>query len=141
MIVVDTGGLYAAMDANEPLHGACVAALARARPPRLLSPFVLAELDYLVGRRVGSAAQLAILDEMARGVYQLEPFGGDDVREARALLARYPDLELGLTDASVALLAHRHRVRDVLTTDLRHFRALTGADGRPLRLLPADAHD
>ena len=46
MIVLDTGGLYAALDANEALHGRAVAALAAARPPRVLSPFVLAELDY-----------------------------------------------------------------------------------------------
>ena len=49
MIVLDTGGLLAALDANEELHGRCVAALASAKPPRVLSPFVLAELDYLIG--------------------------------------------------------------------------------------------
>jgi hypothetical protein len=34
MIVLDTGGLYAAIDANEKLHERCVAALLAARPPR-----------------------------------------------------------------------------------------------------------
>src|ERR1700759_1008166 len=48
MIVVDTGGLYAALDANEELHGRAVASLAAAKPPRVISPFVLAELDYLL---------------------------------------------------------------------------------------------
>ncbi|MFZ5475436.1 MAG: PIN domain-containing protein [Myxococcota bacterium] len=141
MIVLDTGALYAAMDANEPLHGACVAALAGSRPPRLLSPFVLAELDYLVGRRIGRAGQAAVLDEVVRGAYRLEPFGVDDVREAQAVLARWSDLDLGIADASVLVLANRHRTLDVLTTDLWHFRALRGAGDRPLRLLPADAHD
>ena len=56
MIVLDTGGLYAALDENEDLHEAAAAALAAARPPRVLSPFVLAELDYLVGTRVGHKA-------------------------------------------------------------------------------------
>jgi hypothetical protein len=45
VIVLDTGGLYAALDANETLHGRAVAALVAARPPRVVSPFVLAELD------------------------------------------------------------------------------------------------
>ncbi len=43
MIVLDTGGLYAALDATETLHGRAVAALVASTPPRLLSPFVLAE--------------------------------------------------------------------------------------------------
>ena len=61
MIIIDTGGLYAALDANEDLHGRAVAALVSAEPPRVLSPFVLAELDYLIGKRMGHEAQMALL--------------------------------------------------------------------------------
>jgi predicted nucleic acid-binding protein len=67
VIVLDTGGLYAALDANEALHGRVIAALAGSTPPRLLSPLVLAELDYLIGDRVGDRAQVALIDEVARG--------------------------------------------------------------------------
>jgi uncharacterized protein len=139
MIVLDTGGLYAALDANEPLHERCAVALGASRPPRILSPFVLAELDYLVGRRVGHDAQMALLDEVARGVYRLEPFTTEDVDRARQLMERYADLRIGLADASVVVLAQRHRTRDLLCTDERHFRALRGHGGRPFRLLPYDA--
>lgn len=139
MIVLDTGGLYAALDANESLHGRAVAALVAARPPRLLSPFVLAELDYLIGSRVGHDAQLALVDEVARGTYQLAPFGNDDVARARRLMDRYADLRIGLADASVVVLALEHKTVDLLCTDERHFRALRGPGGRPFRLLPADA--
>lgn len=139
MIVLDTGGLYAALDANEELHGRCVAALASVQPPRLLSPFVLAELDYLVGSRVGHDAQVALLDEVASGAYQLEPFNADDVDRATRLMERYADLRIGLADASVAVLAARHRTLDLLCTDQRHFRALRAHGGKPFRLLPYDA--
>ena len=138
MIVLDTGGLYAALDANEALHGRAVAALVSSRPPRLLSPFVLAELDYLVSNRVGPEAQLALVDEIARGAYQLEPFTAEDVGQARRIMERYADLRVGLTDASVVVLAHRHRTLDLLCTDERHFRSLRGPGGRPFRLLPFD---
>ncbi len=60
MIVLDTGGLYAALDANEALHGRTVAALVASKPPRVISPFVLAELDYLIANRVGHQAQMAV---------------------------------------------------------------------------------
>lgn len=138
MIVVDTGGLYAALDANEALHARAVEALSIALPPRLLSPFVLAELDYLISTRVGRDAQAALLDEVARGVYQIEPFDRDDVEQANRIIERFDDLDIGLADASVVVIALRHRTTTLLCTDERHFRALRGHGGRPFRLLPFD---
>ena len=130
---------YAALDANEALHGRTVAALTAATPPRLLSPFVLAELDDLLATRVGHKAQMALVDEVTRGVYQLEPFAGDEVSEARRIMERFADLRVGLADASVVVLAKRHRTQDLLCTDERRFRALRGVGGKPFRLLPYDA--
>ena len=138
MIVLDTGGLYAALDANESLHGRAVAALVAAAPPRCLSPFVLAELDYLIASRGGHQAQVALLDEVGRGTYRLEPFSAEDVADARRVMERYADLRIGLADASVVVIANRHRTTDLLCTDERHFRALRGTGGKPFRLLPAD---
>ncbi|MEX1129406.1 MAG: VapC toxin family PIN domain ribonuclease [Vicinamibacterales bacterium] len=139
MIVLDTGGVYAALDASEALHGRAVAALVAATPPRLLSPFVLAELDYLVATRVGHEAQMALVGEVTRGAYQLEPFSSEDVGHAKRIMDRYADLRIGLADASVVVLANRHRTLDLLCTDERHFRALRGPGGKPFRLLPYDA--
>jgi hypothetical protein len=138
VIIVDTSGLLSALDASEPRHTASADALRRAGGPRLLSPFVLAELDYLLATRVSTRVARAFLDEVARGAYQLEPFAGDDIAGALAVLDRYPDLDLGLADASLVVLANRHDVADILTLDERHFRALIGPRGGPFRLLPAD---
>ncbi len=139
MIVLDTGGLYAALDANETLHGRAVAALVASTPPRVVSPFVLAELDYLIGNRVGHQAQMALVDEVTRGAYQLELFSSEDVGHATRIMERFADLRIGLTDASVVVLANRHRTLDLLCTDERHFRALRGPGGRSFRLLPLDS--
>jgi len=139
VIVLDTGGLYAVLDANETLHGRAVAALVGATPPRIVSPFVLAELDYLIGGRVGHQAQLDLIDEVVRGVYQLEAFSAEDLGHARRIMDRYADFRVGLADASVVVLANRHRTLDLLCTDERHFRALRGAGGKPFRLLPFGA--
>src|SRR5262245_46947808 len=139
MIVLDTGGLYAALDANEALHGRAVASLVASTPPRIVSPFVLAELDYLIASRVGHQAQMALIDEVTRGAYQLDLFAPEDVGHARRIMERYADLRIGLADASVVVLANRHRTLDLLCTDERHFRALRGSGGRPFRLLPFDS--
>ena len=53
MIILDTSGLLAAIDRSERHHESAVAALRQAAAPWVLSPFVLAELDYLLATRVG----------------------------------------------------------------------------------------
>jgi predicted nucleic acid-binding protein len=138
VIVLDTSGLLAAIDSSQRLHSAASAALRSAKAPLLLSPFVLAELDYLISSKVSSTAATALLDQVSDGAYRLEPMGSEDVARAAEIIRRYRDLELGLADASVVLLAERHRTHDILTLDERHFRAIAGPGGRPFRLLPAD---
>jgi predicted nucleic acid-binding protein len=137
VIVLDTSGLLAAIDSRQHLHEAARRAVL-AMEPRILSPFVLAELDYLLAARVGRSAALALLEEVARGAYRLEPFAASDVQAARAVLEMYADLDLGLADASIVVLAHRYGAHDILTLDERHFRAVVALDGEPFRLLPAD---
>ena len=138
MIIVDTSGLLAALDAAERTHEAAAAALRAAEPPRSLSPFVLAELDYLLDTRVSRVAAGRLLDEVIGGAYRLEDFGAVDVALAVEILDRYRDLDLGLADASILVLAERYGTRDILTLDERHFRAVRDSRGRPFRVLPAD---
>jgi predicted nucleic acid-binding protein len=139
VIILDTSGLLAALDASQRQHAEAVAALRSADPPWALSPFVLAELDYLLATRVGQAAERALLGEIGRGVYRLETFDAAEVAAAERVIAKYAQLGIGLADASIVVLAERYRAREVLTLDERHLRALRGPGSRPFRLLPADA--
>lgn len=138
MILLDTSGLLAALDSAQRRHPEAAASLGGARPPLLLSPFVLVELDHLVAAHVGAAARESLLVEVERGAYLLEPMTNGDVARARQIIARHADLGISLADASIVVIAERAQIRDVLTLDERHFRVLT-ADGRPFRLLPADS--
>lgn len=136
MILLDTSGLLAAIDRSQAEHAKAAAALRQAKAPFLLSPFVLAELDYLLANRVGSHEQAALLEEVARGAYRLELFGPEDVAAAALVIEKYRDLRIGLADASIVVLAERRRVVDVLTLDRRHFDVLRGPGGRRFRLRP-----
>ena len=89
--------------------------------------------------RASPSTARALLAQVAGGAYQLEPFTDADVEVALGVLERYAGLDLGLADASLVVLASRHGSRDILTLDERHFRAVAALDGRPFRLLPADA--
>lgn len=139
MIVLDTSGLLAAIDASQRQHAEAAAAIRASTDPLLLSPFVLAELDYLLATKVSQQAELALLDQVAAGAYRLEPMTADHVARAAELIVQYRDLQLGLAHASLVVLAERHGTLDVLTLDERHFRAIAGPGGRPFRILPADA--
>jgi hypothetical protein len=139
VIILDTSGLLAAIDASQRHHAAAANALRSTPAPWLLSPFVLAELDYLLATRIGMAAERTFLGEVGRGVYRLEHFEADDIAAAERAIGRYAPMEIGLADASIVVLATRYGVRDLLTLDERHFRAIRGPSGRPFRLLPADA--
>ncbi|MCA1687033.1 MAG: PIN domain-containing protein [Actinobacteria bacterium] len=139
MLVLDTSGLLAALDAGQRFHVPAREALAGHDGSLLLSPFVLAELDYLLATRVSRSAEIALLDEVGRGVYSLEPFSARDVAEAARIMERYADLGIGLADASVVVLANRYNTLDLLTLDERLFRVLRGPRDRPFRLLPSDA--
>lgn len=139
MILLDTSGLLAAMFSDQADHPACRQALLEAAPPLVLSPFVLAEVDYLIGRLAGVDAELLLLEEVAAGAYDLAEFTRSDVARARQVAEQHRDLEIGLADASLVVLSERTGTLDVLTLDQRHFRTLVGTAGRPFRLLPADA--
>jgi len=137
VILLDTSGLLAALDGSERRHREAAAALRAANPPWVLSPFVLAELDYLLATRVSTQVERQFLDEVGRGVYRLECLEPADVAAAETVIGRHPALGIGLADASIVVLAAKYGVRDVLTLDERHFRVLRPG-GKPFRILPAD---
>ena len=138
MILVDTSAALQLASTTAKRHADVAAVVDELRGPFLISPFVLAELDYMLGTRHGQAAQLAMLGEVAEGAYELAEFARADVAAALEVIRRYEDLEIGLADASIVVLAERHGTVDVLTFDERHFRTVSGPGGRPFRLLPDD---
>jgi uncharacterized protein len=136
VIVADTSGLLALFNRGEPQHAA-VRDLVAATPDRLaVSPYVLAELDYLVATRIGVDAELAVLAELAGGAYVLADIGPDDLHRARRVIERYRDQEIGLADASLVVLADRWGTRELLTLDHRHFDVVRPLTGGRFRLLP-----
>lgn len=140
MIILDTSGVYAFKDESADEHTAVVQAIESDPGPFVLSPFVLAELDYLVAERLGQLVERELLEDVANGAFELAEFSPDDVVTAMALIDRYADLKLGLSDASVAVLAARHRTTRLLTLDERGFRPMRPLYGTAFTLLPADVN-
>ncbi|SNQ49046.1 Ribonuclease VapC26 [Frankia canadensis] len=139
-LIVDTSGYLAGTAARHPLCGAIQSILRAVMEPPVISPFVIAEIDYMVLAKVGVAQELAAIDDLTGGAYEIAEVDADDVRSARSLVARHRDLKIGITDAFNAVLADRYDTNEILTTDERHFRAITPLSRRfdAFALLPAD---
>ncbi len=140
MILCDTSGLLAAYDQLEP-SGPAVRKLLDAEAGSLVvSPFVLAELDYMLLTRAGVQAELILLNDLADSVYQVAAFTAQDAVRVAMLAEQYAGLELGISDAHTMALAapERYGTTRVLTFDQRHFRAVKPLQGGVFTVLPAD---
>ncbi|MGC2190963.1 MAG: PIN domain-containing protein [Candidatus Dormiibacterota bacterium] len=136
MLVCDTSGLVAYFDASDA-HNAQVSRIIEADPgPFVVSPYVVAELDYLLATRRGVAAQLTALAELSGGAWELPCIATGELNDAAAVIDKYRDQKIGVADASLVVLARRYRTDRILTLDQRHFRVIRTAAGGPFTVLP-----
>jgi predicted nucleic acid-binding protein len=135
-VIVDTSALLAFFDSDEPDHDAVAVVLAGTDEPLVVSPYVIAELDYLVGSRLGVTTQLTVLAELAGGAWELPAIDAEGLREACTVVERYADQRIGVTDASNVVLAARYRTHAVVTLDHRHFDVLRPLTGGRFTVLP-----
>jgi len=135
-VIVDTSALLACFNADETAHAAMTTALEATTEDLIVSPYVVAEVDYLIASRFGVTAELAALEELARGAWILAPFSHVDLAAAARVVQRYSDQSIGMTDASIVVLADSCRTRTVATLDRRHFEVLRPLQGGRFRIVP-----
>lgn len=134
-VIVDTSALLAFFDASEPDHES-VSDMLAAADVLVVSPYVVAELDYLIATRHGVDDELTALDELAGGAWDLAALDEEGIRRARGIIASYRDQEIGVADASIVVLAERYRTRTIASLDRRHFDIVRSLDGGYLEVLP-----
>lgn len=139
MIIADTSGLYTIFNRRQPEHQAARVAVEHDGGPLLLSPLVLAELDYFILTRLGAQAGQKVLTELRSTAYRLASFTDDDFKLASEVAGKYSDMQLGLTDASIVVQAARHKTTKILSLDHKHFTAVRPLTGdASFILLPRD---
>ncbi|MGH3445986.1 MAG: PIN domain-containing protein [Nocardioidaceae bacterium] len=143
IVVADTSGLLAALDATHPEGDGARRVLDDAGT-LVVSPVLLSELDH-VGRRVlGRRAAHEAIDDVRQRVTEgraVVPGVTSDVLDtAQRVRVRYRDLLLDLADAVNVAFAAQFRTNVMLTLDHRDFRTIRPLTGqRAFRLLPDDA--
>ena len=135
-MIVDTSALLAYFDSAEPDHDAVSDVIERCDDELVVSPYVIAELDYLVASRVGVDAELAVLRELSSGAWELADLNASDVAQAGGIIQKYKDQSIGIADASNVLLADRYRTRTIATLDRRHFEVLRPVGGGRFAIVP-----
>lgn len=135
-MIVDTSAILAFFDRDEPDHEALATVLSQSPEPLVVSPYVIAEVDYLIGTRLGVAAEIAALRELAGGAWDLATIDSVDLARTVPILERYADYAIGVADASNVVLADRYRTTTVATLDRRLFSVLRPLSGGYFAIVP-----
>lgn len=136
MLLVDAGPVVAMADRRDPRRAAARAAIHAERGPLIIPAQVTAEIDYLMGKRLGPHASRAFLQDLAAARFRAECLFPEEYEKVASLSERYGDLGLGLADLSLIVLAERFDCTRVATFDERHFRAVRPLQGGSFTLLP-----
>lgn len=118
---MDSGPLYAYVDADDAHHSESLRLLKGHPGPILVPVLAVAEVTYLLATRLGPRAEVLFLGDLASGALtSIEVEAADWLRIAE-LVAEYDDLPLGTVDASVVAAAERLNITAIATFDRRHF--------------------
>jgi predicted nucleic acid-binding protein len=104
--------------------------------PLIVPHLVVTEVVYLLGSRLGAAAEVRFLGDLAAGSFYVEPVAPGDWLRIADLVWTYRDLPLGTVDASVVATAERLGIAEIATTDRRHFSVVRPAHAAAFTLLP-----
>lgn len=133
--IVDTGPLYAAVDADDRDHDRVLESLEDGGLRLVIPALVVNEASYLIGSRLGPRVEAQFLRGL-EGMDVEAPLPSEWVRIGE-LVEEYADFPLGAADASVVALAERLETDLVITLDRRHFGAVRPKHRTALRLLPS----
>lgn len=127
MIVLDASIVVAYFNASERRHESVVSWLEAVDENLVTTPLVLAEIDYVLGRRAGPEALDALWADLDDGVYEVR-WWPEALRETIAA-ARDAAIAVGLADASLVALAAHFGTRRIATLDEAHFAVLRPSSG------------
>jgi predicted nucleic acid-binding protein len=117
-MLTDAGPLIALIDADEPDHDRCRAALETIRLPLLTTWPAFTKAMYLVARVGGMRGQNALWRLTLRGDLQIISPSMPTVQRTAALMEKYADRPMDLADASLVALAEERDITRIFTLDV-----------------------
>jgi predicted nucleic acid-binding protein len=112
--LIDTGAILALLDAREPQHGDCAAALRDVELPLLTTEAVLAEVFHFLGHGRHMAQGWRFFRS---GIVTLQPVIHDDMPSLENLMLKYTERPMDFADATLVRLAQREGLETILSND------------------------
>jgi predicted nucleic acid-binding protein len=135
LIILDTSVLYAYFRADDPDHHDVVDLLNQG-DQLIVSPYVIAELDYLLATRAGQRVEVQMLVDVSSGSFELPIMGAADLLSCAEVISRFAAQNIGVADASLVVLADRYQTNRIATLDHRHFSVLRNKNNERFTILP-----
>lgn len=136
-VLVDTGVLLAAADADDRWHDQASSMLEVRSADQLVLPgLVAAEAAWLIGSRLGPVTEAAFVASIAAGELVLADLTETDWARCAELIQQYADLDLGLVDASLVAVAERLKITTVASIDRRDLLVVRPAHCDASELIP-----
>ena len=124
MTLTDAGPLIAIIDADEPDHDACLAALDELDLPLVTTWPAFTEAMYLLARAGGTVGQRALWRLVQTGRLMVSDLSPSAVTRSARLMDQYADTPMDLADATLVALAEEtgHRRIFALDSDFHGYR-------------------
>lgn len=135
-LVVDTSVLLAATDTDAPEHDPCSELLESFDGTLVLPATVVAEAAWMIQSRCGDPAEAAFVASVIAGEFTVIDLDTDDYQRCLDLMVAYPNLSLGLVDASIVRVAEHANTDQVASMNGRDFYVLRPVHCAGFVLLP-----
>ena len=136
MIVVDTGVLLAAADADDQDHVRCGQLLRDHRGELAVAEPAIVETSSQIERNLGPISEAGFQRLVTTGEIEVIDLGLDDYRRCVELIETYADMSLGLVDASLVTVAERLGLTTIATLNRRDFAVVRPRHADSFELLP-----
>lgn len=117
MTLTDAGPLIAIIDADEPDHGACLAALDELALPLVTTWPAFTEAMYLLGQAGGIKGQRALWRLAHTGRLVVADLSTTALDRSAQLMDKYADRPMDLADATLVAFAEEQGHRRIFTLD------------------------
>ncbi|HKU72837.1 MAG TPA: PIN domain-containing protein [Pyrinomonadaceae bacterium] len=135
-VLLDSGFLFASLNASESEHQATIHVLGNIREPIVLPIPAITEVAYLLARDISNEAAADFIASLASTELTLEiPRQGDYSRSAE-ILRQYSDAKLDFVDTLIVAIAERLNITRVLTLDRRDFQLIRPKHCSAFEILP-----
>jgi hypothetical protein len=135
-VLLDSGFLFASLNALESEHQATIRVLENIREPIVLPIPAITEVAYLLARDINTEAAADFIASLATTELTLEIPREESYSRSAFILRQYSDARLDFVDTLIVAIAERLNITRVLTLDRRDFQLIRPKHCSGFELLP-----